>query len=778
MPLFKSDWERRAEAEKLIKEDRLEAADRATIGAFYNGRQTMSDCEAEDNDVNELINHLFGFKDMDSAKKQLNSLYNKDPNMWKVVLRNVPAFDKARLEFELTKSWNKIMKDSNRLKGPWKGISGELTLYGSGQFVWATPEDWCPMLCRPLVPRGTGTMAEDLPYAIIPKELSLLELERARDSTKRLKEEGIKTGWKLSTLNQIIDSLKENVSEASDTRNTLENTPNDQLEEMRQGGSDPHDHLRTKFQVFYIFERNEDGGFDWTIITRSRSSQDNESQDEKLRLFHRSRYFETAKDFICPFFLDVNIGGETTWHRTMGLGRLNYDTDKDVEEFFNEAMEGAKESVRSQYQVENGASLEIMQRWIADKRHSNIIPEGLSFIEKNKNPNFQFALTFIEQLRALSSSNKGSAVSNSTDKTTNELEVQALERQGQASRSVSERMNDIYTTMKIMGATIWCRFTNPDILETDDGYDQIKAFQNKVLELGIPIEFLSEKDEFGNLVNVEIKEVRSAGDGDSVREIASNQFLKENLSLYGPDAQKHILRRITASTTQDYELAEELVPDSPPIAADQITRANNENDTCLLRGITGHVPKILDEDIHLQHIPEHIGGLQGLVARGNAVVSRGGIWPDSDIAAVQCLGTHTYQHIQFLQVSPDLAPLAGEWMQQLSVIGRQADKLIQISQSRQAEQEIDPIERAKLQQGERKLALQERAQKAVEQDRNVKNSLSRTKQAFDQLAREEQLMQTGEQQDLARQKAVADVQLDQEKLKSSQQAARQDDEST
>lgn len=117
-------------------------------------------------------------------------------------------------------------------------------------------------------------------------------------------------------------------------------------------------------------------------------------------------------------------------------------------------------------------------------------------------------------------------------------------------------------------------------------------------------------------------------------------------------------------------------------------------------------------------------------------------------------------------------------MQQLSVIGRQADKLIQISQSRQAEQEIDPIERAKLQQGERKLALQERAQKAVEQDRNVKNSLSRTKQAFDQLAREEQLMQTGEQQDLARQKAVADVQLDQEKLKSSQQAARQDDEST
>mgnify|MGYP006969345108 CR=1 FL=1 len=778
MPLFKSDWERRAEAEKLIKEDRLEAADRATIGAFYNGRQTMSDCEAEDNDVNELINHLFGFKDMDSAKKQLNSLYNKDPNMWKVVLRNVPAFDKARLEFELTKSWNKIMKDSNRLKGPWKGISGELTLYGSGQFVWATPEDWCPMLCRPLVPRGTGTMAEDLPYAIIPKELSLLELERARDSTKRLKEEGIKTGWKLSTLNQIIDSLKENVSEASDTRNTLENTPNDQLEEMRQGGSDPHDHLRTKFQVFYIFERNEDGGFDWTIITRSRSSQDNESQDEKLRLFHRSRYFETAKDFICPFFIDVNIEGETTWHRTMGLGRLNYDTDKDVEEFFNEAMEGAKESVRSQYQVENGASLEIMQRWIADKRHSNIIPEGLSFIEKNKNPNFQFALTFIEQLRALSSSNKGSAVSNSTDKTTNELEVQALERQGQASRSVSERMNDIYTTMKIMGATIWCRFTNPDILETDDGYDQIKAFQNKVLELGIPIEFLSEKDEFGNLVNVEIKEVRSAGDGDSVREIASNQFLKENLSLYGPDAQKHILRRITASTTQDYELAEELVPDSPPIAADQITRANNENDTCLLRGITGHVPKILDEDIHLQHIPEHIGGLQGLVARGNAVVSRGGIWPDSDIAAVQCLGTHTYQHIQFLQVSPDLAPLAGEWMQQLSVIGRQADKLIQISQSRQAEQEIDPIERAKLQQGERKLALQERAQKAVEQDRNVKNSLSRTKQAFDQLAREEQLMQTGEQQDLARQKAVADVQLDQEKLKSSQQAARQDDEST
>ena len=48
------------ECDALTEDDILDSEDRATISAFYNGRHTMTECEAKDKGINELTNHLFG----------------------------------------------------------------------------------------------------------------------------------------------------------------------------------------------------------------------------------------------------------------------------------------------------------------------------------------------------------------------------------------------------------------------------------------------------------------------------------------------------------------------------------------------------------------------------------------------------------------------------------------------------------------------------------------------------------------------------------------------
>lgn len=656
-----------SEADRLIAEDQWDAEDRATIGSFYNGRPTMSVGEAADRGVSELTNHLFGYDSINTARDQIASIYSKSPTFIKIEV--IGGEPNQRMFWEqVTQKWiNRAIKRSGRMKPHFKGLGGELTLFGRSCLTFKDPYDWCPVMSAPFTPRGTGTTPEEVPYAIIPDYLTVKQME----DYLRMAETNAHTGrWNVAALRKAIRYL----SGSTGLEGIAENggraqTPADELEYMAQEGMTPAESERLRLPVYFVYTSNPDKKgcpFDMSVIARYSAPQRAMAAKNKetlpINLFHHPEYYETAKDFLHTFFLDCNIGGSTTWHRTMGLGRLNYDSDVDVEEFFNAAMQGSKENLRRMWTVANSADTETIDRWLAGEMWSNVVPEGVRAAEVPKNSNFEGAMTVMGMLQDLSKRNASGAISNRTDhRQTNELEVQALERQGRNANALAHRMNDIYENLDNLAQVMFRRFTEPAILPVDSGYDDIKFFQNKMREAGIPLSFLRAMKD-GEFVNVKVSINRVGGDGDRVRELMVNQMLLQRMHLFPPESQKIILRRVTALETQDFELAEELVPSMETPDSGQVGRANQENNTAILQGKT---PNINPDDLHLIHIPEHLTGLEGLLRKGE---TQG--WQPMDLIGFRALGGHAMQHIQQVAAIPEQKDIATRFTQKLQEIAR------------------------------------------------------------------------------------------------------------
>lgn len=767
MPLFRDDEEILNECDQLVKDDELDAEDRTTIESFYNGRNTMSPDEAERNGITQITNHLFGYDSLNLARLQIEAIFTQPKEVWTFKFPEAPMEFRQQWEMYSTACFNKVIRESRRLKPHVKTLAGETTLHGSGFLMFRDTEDWCPVFARPLVPTGTGILASDVPYACIPGHLTLGEMKRYLKASEDLKKNGTEGFWRTGNLEKAIEVLEGNITGRTGTLGTTMNGVTiDEREQMyqEQGLNGPGYRMKLPVYYFYVARPEEEGTpFDLIILARFTPHQRKYATDRMktvlpVCLFKREKMFERANNWLNPFFIDAAIGGNTSWHRTMGLGQLNYEPDMHTEQFFNVAMQGSIENLRRTFRIEGQADWELINRWNQGDTPSNVLPPGVKFEEAAKNPNFQYAFTTIQMLQQLSRRNASSSVGNSGDTSTNELEIQALERQGRNAEALAARMSDIQESADALGLEIFRRMCAPLPMRFDPGYEEIRAFQEGLRKDGVPIgllrRWLKSPD---RQVICEID--RSTGDGDRVRQIMVDNMLMSRLHLFNPQAQQIILRRVTANQTKDYGFAAQIVPYEPKPDGNQVDRANGENETCMLRGITGHVPERKEDDIDMVHIPEHLGGMQALLAKGDV---KG--WDQMDLAGFKAMGAHCAMHIQTLEAIPEQKQAAGEMYNQLQQLARQGQEFA--NNMKDSGKEIDPVEAKKLELAERKQLISERSQLALEQHRADAMTLSRQKESFKQVATAAQLANQENQSAEGRKMQVAQMLLDkQEKVK-------------
>lgn len=729
---FKTYDDMQAEADQLVFEDSLDSADRAVISGFYNGRQVMSTAEADAQGVNELTNHLFGYDSMSVAKAQIEAIYTRPQQVWSVKLPDLPLQIRQKWELSVSNRFNSVIKDSGRLKPQIKTLAGDGVLFGSAFPMFRDTIDWCPKTMRPLVPRGTGTMATDVPYAIVPSYLSVNELMRIQGASKKAGKRGYKSHWKMDTVASAIETLTGNISKGNFIYSDGRIAP-DEVEQQYQETKMLYAQYRTKLPVYYIYTSHPDkfgSPCDLTILARYTPTQMAQAEkDQKAMptcLYECEELFDRAEHWLHPFFIDASLDGEMTWHRVMGLGRLNYDSDVDVEEFFNEAMQGSKENLRRTFKVAQQGDWELIKRWNDGEYASNLLPPGVDIAEMGKNPNFQYAFSTMEMLRAQSAKNAGTSYGGSSPPNNKkELQVQALERQGRNAETMGNRISDIYECFDGLGNEIYRRMLAPIPLESDPGYEEIKAFQDMCRIDGVPVEILRKLFEAGTAGTV-IETNRTVGDGNQVREQMVNAALMQRIHFYSPEAQQIILRRVTAAETRDFKFAEETVPFEPKPDANQIERARSENSACRDRGITGFIPAYSADDIDAIHLQEHLPDMQALLAKGK--VGNAG-WDEMDLGAFKSLGSHSAGHIQRIAQNPEAKGMATKLFQTLQGIAKQGQEFANnLAKKREAVQ-VDPVEQAKLEIANQKQQLDFRKQIAIEKDRKAKLDLATRKAA-------------------------------------------------
>lgn len=731
-PYFRDHEAMLAEADQLISEDRWDAEDRATIQDFYNGRETMTKAEAESRGAQNVTNHLFGYDSINLAQSQLMGFYTKEEVMWTLKFPHVVQHDRRRQELCATQKWNAIMKRSRRFKPEWKSLTGEATLHGNGTLMFLDNEDWCPRFRRIYVPRGTGILADEVPYCVAPDYLTLPELETALAQTIDRKQNGWPTFWKEKDLQLTIDTLKGNIGGQVNTSFSANNIGVDEQRENARAGADNGSGLRTRIPVYYFYYKNENGGFDLTILPRLTATQKKEAMEKKAyypkALYEHKDLFEKPCYFLHPFFIDCEIGGRSNWHRVMGLGRLNYQPDVEAEEFFNDAMQGSREQLRRLYQVGTAADWETLKTWASGSGPTNVLPPGVTLAEARMQPNFQHAFTAIDMLMGLSRKNSTGHLANPGDQKANELEVNAIERQSRNAEALSSRIADIYECCDALGHEIFRRFITEAPMESDAGYKEIMEFQRAMKAEGISLAHLR-KERDGKYINFEVKTSRAVGDGSKVKQAMANQMLMQRLPLFNAEAQQIILRRITAEETGDYDFAKELVPYQKKEDPDQIQRANQENDTCDKQGIIGAIPPVNDDDLHPVHLGAHFKAMQADIARGSIRP-----WDQIDLAGFKAKGGHCAMHIQQIEANPEQKDLANQLKQQLQDLAKQGQEHENNVQQQEQKSQLSEAEQKELQLKERKQGLAEHAQTSLEQHREASLALSREKAEVQSLA--------------------------------------------
>jgi hypothetical protein len=722
-----------AECDQLISEDVEDAEDRVTISSFYNGRDTMTKREQESSGTENIVNHLLGYDSINLAKQQIEAINTKPKNVFEIDLYDVPQNEKHRWEQVLTENFNMIIKNSRRFKPEWKGVAGEITLFGRGTLIHRDNNDWCPTLATPYVPRGTGILPNEIPYMMIPDYLTIIDLKQALKASNERKDLGMDVEWNLPALQTAIDMLESNLTDKTKAGFVQNNKNITKEEEFEQNASSSTGHTATRqrIAVYYLyigdFDCDDCVPFDLVVLPRFTLEESNSinksTSDMPEWLFHGTKQFERAGHLVHPMFIDCQIGGKMNWHRVMGLGRLNYEPDVEIEEFFNEAMAGSRENIRRVYQVASAADWELLKTWADSGSSTNVLPPGVTVADMGRQPNFQHSFHTIEMLTQLTRRNAAGSINHPDSGKVKELEVNALERQGRNAEALSTRMSDIYECADALGIEMFRRMLAEDPLPCDQGYAEIKAFQDICKKYKIPLNKLRKMKD-GKAVHWCVRSSRSAGDGNTVKRRMVNQMLMSRLNLFNSEAQQIILRRVTAEESGDYEFAEQIVPYKRKDDPDQVNRANQENDTMDKRGILGQPVPTNEDDLDMVHIQQHMADMQADLARAKVRP-----WDEIDLAAFKAKGGHTMMHIEHMKGIKEQKPLVNkitQELQQLAKAGQEhANNIAKAAEAKK--QEMSQKEQVEMQIKARKQALAEHAQTALEDHREKSLSLATQK---------------------------------------------------
>lgn len=724
----------------LVGEDRFNAIDRQRVANFYNGRETMSPEEAEKDGVKNIVNHLFGYNAIDQLRQQITSILTSGDHVWSVEIEHPRYVEdvarKQEVEFIITDEFNKRLKKSKRLKPEFRAMAGNVVLHGRDTLTFVDKFDWCPRSSFIYVPGDTDTVAENFTYGFKADRIPLWRLKSYLKTAERL-EDPAKSGWNIEGLREAIDSLEEGCGLGASHTVKVDN------EEMESENSpmDKGSFAQTRessmtLPVWYLYEvdhNKESKPVGVSIIARYNYLGDGKTQENVRRreclLYSKAAHFDSVRQWLFPFFVDTEIGGQASWHSSVGVGRLNYPRDADVEEFFNLAMDGAKDNCRLKWQLADGASREKAQRFFRER--SDLVPEGMSVVPVPASSQFKEAFTVITTLQTLSRETSGGTITNQEGR--DELQIQAQERQSRASALIASRMSDIYDETDELGTEILRRFCVAPTNTSNPGYIDVKLFRSALESRGIAKEELDEicEVEFGVMKYVSAKTSRAAGDGSPSREMAINDRLMQSLGFFSPESQEIIKRRVVMQWTRDPDFAKTIVPYQRRPDPDQLARARNENSASIERGVVGFVPELNADDITAVHVPEHDNALEALVAKA----SNQGHMDPVEFAGFRSLAQHQQQHIQTLENDTANAELANAFSQRLQKHATNAQGLAKAYETNAANSDMTETERVKLQQKERELNQRDRQQSAVEQDREQRRVIDREKFELDKVTR-------------------------------------------
>lgn len=626
---------------------------RGLINDLFNGDSPYSPDELDDNGWNCNINDLSASKIDHDARRQWDSAFISPNSLFTVDLDYGPAFKKREWGQKITKKIMKPLLVSSRYLDLRQGVGASTILHGVGPSIWEDKERWC---CSELgiedvlIPSNTYRSLSNLTMFAVFRQYTYNQLLKYYNDPR------IDPGWNKPLLKECLDYIDVEASSLLGSSWPEVWIPEKMAERRKQDGAFyASDSLPTVdcFDFYYYDDTDNEEGWRRRVIldawgppgqgaSIANSQRKFERGKGKFLYSSRNRVYRSKLDQIMHFqFGDVSAVAPFRYHSVRGLGFLLYAVCHMQNRLKCRFTDSVFESLLQYFRVANPADRDRLQK--IDLVHLGILPEGLNFVKPEERWKIdQGLVTEYLQMSRQTMADVSASFSQNVDQEQSKGETATL-TMAKASTSaalVSSMLNRAYEYEKARYREFCRRFCIANSKDPD-----VRAFRVSCLKDGIPLEAL-------NVEAWSIEPNRVIGVGNKQLAIAVVDGIYQMRPTLDPSAQKEVDRMRIAVYSDDYDLADRLVPEEPHVS-------DSVHDSELVFGtlMTGS-PVTPKPGLHPAEVAEKM--IQLMAHKITMIKQSGGVGTPQDVVGLQLCAQYAGAFIQMLAEDKNSKPLVKE----------------------------------------------------------------------------------------------------------------------
>lgn len=607
------------EKDRLLRKNKEWLTRMDELRSFYNGRPIMTDDEADEDNLDEITNHLIGYSNMQVTENRYYSIWSTSNKIVDVQVLKGDLNERTDQSSNINKYLNQAIYKSTRFGAFFRSVCGEISMAGRAACIHKEDADWCPTVSpKILLPDTVGTDSSELSYAFAPRELTEAELEQMLsnadssdedDDEDDLIEKPVEINRKV--IRQLIDTISSQVN--SEGATSVDGEVNEDHSATNSDGVEEMN--RTTVNVWYYYEVRYDEDVDGKVVdllifTDEFRDKDGDGDDTSLFevVAYYPSFYSSPSEWLHLIVVDASIGGDKRFSAAKGIAEITYNSDVDSEELLNRIFSGEKMRAMPRYQLGPETTEDKLLGW--NPEESTLVPAGLiPFKQEGGTGGLHNPLTLLRQNSSMQS---GSSFSNTGRE--GELRTQSIERQSNSQVTATSRVSDLSKSLEIILHEIVRRFFVGETTGGSPGYEEIMWFRKQMKDRDIDLKKLAEQT-YGFYDNIEVTLVKPDSTGDIEHDLAVAQHLMSNLQHFPAAVRPFIVKKYTNLITGDPDFSDQLVEFMPKIVSAQRVTAESEFEQISRDASLGIETPIGEDDVHQEHAQTHNKHLMVIINR-------------------------------------------------------------------------------------------------------------------------------------------------------------------
>lgn len=538
---------------------------RARVDSLAGGCPPYTQQEEEENNIGTNTNDLSLTNILHNARRQFHNAFLAPDPLFTVNLDYGPVYKKREWGMAITKKINKALKNSQAYFESRRSVFANVCAHGIGPGLWNTKGGWCPYATGVedvLIPADTYLMMEDLEHFAVYREYSPHRLHKMTSGPK------VDSGWQMDVVKAAIAWADKQAGGANSDNWPNLWFPEKQEERLRNGI------LSTSvapkigcFDFYYYDDAGDESGWRRRIIldawgapggpSKPSGSRTIEHGKDKFLYDSGNRVYADKLSKIIHFqFADCSAKAPFTYKGVRSLGFLMYAVCHLQNRLGCKFNDHVFQCLLQYFTVSNPADMDRLTK--IDLQDKGILPEGLGFVKKEDRWTIDQALVMgaFQRNRQIMADNSSSFTQDFDFEKENasETATRTMAKINATAALVGAMLNQAYSYQYFQYIEICRRFCEPNSRDAD-----VRKFRVDVLRDGVPEEAL-------DVERWDIQPAKVLGAGNQQLQVAMADKLMAWRPMANPSAQKEVDRIYITANSQDYDLADRMVPEEPEIS--------------------------------------------------------------------------------------------------------------------------------------------------------------------------------------------------------------------